>query len=305
MLTRIPSFAVASVLVLLNCSILAHKSDEKPAEKCYSGTDARYARVIRGLFKDTPFAQLLRRESYLRDKLGNATVRVEFYKQRAADAGVHMAFREREQRKISFGDFLDKLALPQTQERVYIADCDVGGRAPLWLSDGGCISARDAAALGDLPSVLPHIAGLPEVSNQPVEASTLFIGNGSTTQYHNDGRYAALIVQVVGVKQFVLVPSHATEEVGQFKGPSPFCRFADSNSSHPPLGPAQGALSPPSSAQYYLSPGDAIFVPPYWWHAVYGNELPPGPPGITLTFFFLPHPNLVPYAKPHRLQKGC
>ena len=60
MLTCIPSFvvAVAFVLVLLNCGSLAHRSDEKPAEKCPSPKDARHERVIRGLFKHAPFAQL-------------------------------------------------------------------------------------------------------------------------------------------------------------------------------------------------------------------------------------------------------
>ena len=264
----------------------------------------RHERVIRGLFKQAEFVRLWGKPGYLRSLLGNATVRVEVYSKSVSETAIRMAFWERGTRPMRFGDFLDELASPGPEERVYMANCDVGGIDSVWLDGGGCMSAHYARSLGELPAILPEVASVPEVSKQRVLATSLFIGNGSATQYHYDDGYAALIVQVVGEKRFVLVPAHATEEVGQLQGKK-LCRFADSNSSQPPAGPGQGALAPKSSAEYQLSPGDALFVPPFWWHAVYANPLPPGPPGITLTFFFKPAHSLVQYAKPHRLQQLC
>lgn len=121
----------------------------------------------------------------------------------------------------------------------------------------------------------------------------LMIGQDTITRCHYHTRHHAMICQVHGKKRIVVYPP----EDGALLHPHPiwkphfeistFDPTASETRRHPSLESAH-----PSEAT--LEPGDALFVPAPWWHAVYGIGLT-----VSATMGWaarwhehLPHPNL-------------
>ena len=76
---------------------------------------------------------------------------------------------------------------------------------------------------------------------------------------------------------------------GRHKGDVGVCRFGGLSSHTAPTGPGVAALSANGSIEYRLEAGDAIFVPPYFWHAVYAEHRAPArAPSVTATYFVTP-----------------
>eukprot|EP00931_Biecheleriopsis_adriatica_P025182 TRINITY_DN15534_c4_g1_i1.p1 TRINITY_DN15534_c4_g1~~TRINITY_DN15534_c4_g1_i1.p1 ORF type:complete len:301 (+),score=51.61 TRINITY_DN15534_c4_g1_i1:1-903(+) len=286
-----------SFCILLTCVLLALWQRRGSSEDEY---------VRRGMLKDSKFVMECRNESYLLGLLGHATVRVEEYDS-TCDGDIEMNHFNRSQVLVNFNDFVDRLSgeteecLSHTARRVqYLADCDVAGRAAVWLEDGGCMYADDAALLLDMPTTLPNVGFLTD--GQPPGAISLFIGNGSVSQYHYDEDAHVVVLQVHGKKRFILAPPTSTPEIQYFK-PYPMCKFGNAGSSRAPDRWRKRALSVANSMEYVLEPGDLLFIPAFVWHAVYAERIAPGPPGVSMTFFFS-NANTFPL-EPHNLQIEC
>ena len=213
---------------------------------------------------------------------------VESYPGQFGSAYPKMTYGDRvEHREVGYEEFAARLASPaQREEPCYLADCEIGrGGEP----STTCVTAAAARRLlGDLDGggrAVPDIAGLAGAGRDA--AVRLFVGNWSTTQFHYDGVFDALIVQVRGAKRIVVAPPSATAAVGVDPAVGA-CRFGASEIGRGSAWNPAYALRAPGARQFEnLRPGDAVYVPRHWWHAVYGDPAPPGgAPALTVSYFY-------------------
>lgn len=136
-------------------------------------------------------------------------------------------------------------------------------------------------------SRVPKLAGL-RGSDARADVR-LFVGNWSTTMYHYDGTNDALIVQVNGAKLVVAAPPSATAAIGVDPDDGA-CRFGTGTEiGRGSAWSPEFAMAAPGARLYELRPGDALFMPRFWWHAVYGEPVPAGgAPSLTVSYFYAP-----------------
>lgn len=241
--------------------------------------------VFRGALAGVDWVRKFSDPVYLERVLeGELLNNVESYRHQGGTRFPKMTYTERrEHSQVGYGELLARLRSPaQADEPCYVADCEIGaGAAPAT----ACLSERAARTLlADVGGRVPAIPGLAGGGRDA--AVRLFFGNWSTTMFHFDGNYDALIAQVHGAKRVVVAPPAATAAIGSHPDVGA-CRFGVASE----LGRGSAwspdyALEAPGAFAIDLRPGDALFMPRFWWHAVYGDVVPPGPPGVTVSFFY-------------------
>lgn len=126
--------------------------------------------------------------------------------------------------------------------------------------------------LGELPELVPELPP-PHVHRGAIEYP-LFIGRDTSTPGHYHAYQHALICQVHGRKRVILYPP----EDSPFLYPLPVLRetrhiqSSEVDFSAPDLArfPKLASTHP---REAILEPGDALFIPVHFWHAVYGIGL--------------------------------
>lgn len=106
------------------------------------------------------------------------------------------------------------------------------------------------------------------------EKFQMFIGGkGSKTPMHN-AMACNLFIQVYGEKEWILYPPEASAVVDPFPGKN-FHRSAPFKLEEGPFDPFQSLFDPPYHLYEYLDgvkinlkPGDILYNPPHYWHAV-------------------------------------
>jgi hypothetical protein len=117
---------------------------------------------------------------------------------------------------------------------------------------------QNAALTGPLAPMLDDIA-MPEGWISPVRPlpdTSLWMGPaGAITRLHHDG-YSVLACQVVGRKQWYLVPPLERGLLDRVRD------------AHSTLDPETQPLDDVLVKRFVLEAGEALFVPPGWWHHV-------------------------------------
>ena len=129
-------------------------------------------------------------------------------------------------------------------------------------------------ALGEtLPQVVEDI-GTVAYGNRDPKRLNLMMGRRTYAPFHFHERHDAVAVQVVGNKNFVLYgPSESKKLYPQpwFQADQSFANVAFHDTAkvdldrYPRFRHARGY-------ECTMTPGDALFIPMHWWHAVHGGD---------------------------------
>jgi jumonji domain-containing protein 7 len=142
--------------------------------------------------------------------------------------------------------------------------------------------------------------------NMPAGMTHFFFGRDTVTGYHFHPFHQAVLAQTVGTKRILLLPPSATASLYPELPLSPYFNWSRVNVERPDLArfPKYAALQP---IECELHPGEMLFIPVHWWHAVHGLGK-----AISVTFFWsasrdqwhFPHPGrrcaLMQFIKKHR-----
>jgi hypothetical protein len=223
--------------------------------------------LIKGAVRDWPAAARWRSPDYLREKCGAGAIQVRTVPF-IQGLGVERRLKELERRRRSrefrlFTDFLDA-ATSGSEKPVWIGSYPLegdGALAPL---------AADVGRFGFLDPV-------PRAWDKSTPTHRAFVFRGSYTDWHFHLDEEALMSQVVGTKETLLLPPDAETwsrlwpvvEAETYAYEIDTAKF-----------PRVAGLVP---YRVRVEPGDALYIPLFWWHAV---EAPPGEFGITVSTNF-------------------
>jgi len=256
--------------------------------QCFSSeTGPGPTKVFRHAFHNTEFFKSWNQPNHLRHTVGSVVVAVETYK------GPSMQLATQNSTFMNVSSYLEYLSSPkQLINPMYLGDCDILLNYP-----GELFLGKLGAGVSH---TVPEIDGF-EYSGIVPSAVTVFIGNGSSAGYHYD-RFGALLIQVVGSKRIFVAPPSASDFIG-INEIGWGCRFAAVNSSAPSTVKDHVV---PGSVVYDLGPGDAIFIPNFYWHATYAptSTGPSRAPDTTMTYFLWGQKLYAPHG-PHASQKQC
>lgn len=143
---------------------------------------------------------------------------------------------------MSFSDFADRLA---------------AGRA-----DGYLMAHGVGQNYSSLAPLVPDCAPLPPYLSR-VDGGQFFLGNRSFLSLHHD-LHNALLCQIVGRKRVQLISPDQTDRVENWM--STFSRLGWVTDE---MAAARGLVL----KDFVLTPGQALFIPVGWWHAVKALEL--------------------------------
>ncbi len=131
-----------------------------------------------------------------------------------------------------------------------------------------------------LGRVLPEIVGdVGIIRYSPGSANKLkiMLSANSIAPLHYHSYDEAVSHQIVGERRFVLIPPSETSKLDPLPALGPLANFARRSWREDELKTAQELMF-----DAMLRPGEAIYIPPHWWHTVYaGGEL-----SILLVDFF-------------------
>lgn len=108
----------------------------------------------------------------------------------------------------------------------------------------------------------------------------VWVGYDSRTINHYHSHHEALLCQIIGKKQVLLYPPSATPAMYSkgFFASDHNCSRVDA---HDPDLDRFPRFQSAEAIECTLGPGEALFIPVHWWHAVYGLEL-----SISGTYFW-------------------
>jgi hypothetical protein len=220
--------------------------------------------IWRGAAAGWPATRLWPDFEYLRRKLGDRMLTVDSYPDDDYRPG------QRKGVSVSAAHFLDAVA-GDNDQRLFLSE------APIF--DGRPFGRAVLTELRDdiiIPPIVP-------ADRQRQPAAMIFIGRSSSTPCHYHILGQSLACQVVGHKTFILMPPHAITHLQ----PYPWSDLARNNLSK--LHFRRGALPEELTGQdlpftiyvVRLAPGDMLFIPLRWWHAVFAEDL-----SVTVTYFW-------------------
>jgi hypothetical protein len=207
--------------------------------------------VFRGLLKDSRMVTATSLAA-LRDRFG--AVEVEFMTARDSDPDYDRHFG-RSLERASLSAFLNRLS-------------DYEG------NDLYLVGRNDAFRLSPLNALLDDVALLENVLSKDWRSEALmWLGPaGTVTPLHYD-RKNALFAQVMGTKQFKLIPSWQARYLYNSKGV-----YSDVDPSEPDLA-RHPEFAKANVLDVTLEPGDVLFLPAAWWHWVRALS-----PSLSVTF---------------------
>ena len=143
-----------------------------------------------------------------------------------------------------------------------------------------------------IPEFLEHVPVPPHIEGGGRDAAScrrhahIYIGRDAQTSLHFHPGQEALSLVLTGKKDFLLLPPDETENVyanpwhtwlsqGVNQSKLEFWRNELTNGSFPKFDPSRGL-------RLDVGPGDMLFVPAHWWHAVYTPDVPT----IMLVYWF-------------------
>ena len=202
--------------------------------------------------------------NYLASKVGGVTIPLESYEN---------FFYEMDKLQtifLSFQEYVDYLKAPIKTQKLYLAEVELFNRNNTKV----------------LFQILNNDIKYHTVYTNKLYARVMFLGHHSITQMHYHTQLEAMINQVVGIKKFFLFPPnhnlfyqmnpypwyHAKSNWSQYK-------FKVSNASD--FKGIAERLNLVNGVEVSLSPGDSLYIPIYWWHIVFGEEM-----SLSFTDFF-------------------
>ena len=194
---------------------------------------------LTGLISDWP---ALTRWSldYFSDIAGDRVVEAQVMRDSAAD---YELAKDQHRRPMRFSEFVDWLRRTESSNDIYLTAYNTG---------------QNAVALAPLWKDMRHIALLREMATHD---GFLWIGpKGTLTPWHHD-LTNNLLVQVVGEKRVQMAPPWAWARMRN----SQHC-FSDWGMHELTAGP--GDATRPPVIETVIGPGEALFLPVGWWHAV-------------------------------------
>lgn len=220
--------------------------------------------VIAGLAKQWPAVHRWSPD-YFRKLCADAPVEVEVQHQRDARS----FYAARELQKMSFGEFLDKASSKEPKH--YLAQSRFLSEVPQLLSD---------LVLDDVARYQPTSrVKLPPLRKPKSEPVFWFGPEGSISPLHFD-RADNLFVQLMGRKRWILFAPeerhalHADEHILCEINGSKRCMngFSPVDAEHPDL-TLYPRFRQARAMAVTLEAGDALYIPPRWWHHVAGLEV--------------------------------
>jgi len=206
--------------------------------------------IITGLTRDWPALSLWNLD-YFNARLGQQPVRVTY-----CPTGVYK--EDHHYTKMPMAEYIDLISsADQMEGRHYIS---------------GIMMEKLEELRGDYhwPGIVPHNAGDRRL--------VLFFGKSSITGYHFHPQDEVLLVQVAGKKKIILYEPGLFGNLYPFPAFDPFYNWSRVDPERPDLDrfPAYPQAKP---LVCEVQAGEMLFIPLYWWHAVYG-------PGISISLTF-------------------
>ncbi len=210
--------------------------------------------VVEGAVRDWSAVRLWRRTDYLRARVGHRCVPALLGARPGGQArGVSVLMSE----------FLDYLESKRASR--------------------GSVYLSDVLVKIDLPELLPDLGTPPFLgrlshgteSEEVNRYRTLFLGAGSYSQIHMHPWTLALSCQIVGRKEFLLFPPSEARRLypgkpwGETFSDHGLCSRVDANNPDLDRFPR---FARAASLGCTLTPGDMLYIPNHWWHAVWGHD---------------------------------
>jgi hypothetical protein len=114
--------------------------------------------------------------------------------------------------------------------------------------------------------VIPH----PLSCDDGTSLMSMYLGRDTYAQAHYHPESEAFLTQVFGQKRIVLYPPDQTPKLypGAWWSPSAF-NHTEVNFIRPDL-QKHPRFADAASVECVLSPGDTLYIPLHWWHAIWG-----------------------------------
>lgn len=134
------------------------------------------------------------------------------------------------------------------------------------VSSSGTTFCRKSMLLSKVPSVSDPTVG----QQHHVTCTCTGLGSpGATTQLHYDTYGCNLVAQHVGCKKWILFPPNSDpERMGSTRIPFEESTVYSTIDVFDPAQVTYQRLPWETALEVDLNPGDILFVPPRWWHAV-------------------------------------
>ena len=202
--------------------------------------------VITGLMEDWPTLTTWTNE-YLKEKAGHRTIPIS-----RAHAGVHLydpKTRVFDRTPMRFADFLDRVT-SNTGGELYAAACTIRPK---------------------LPDLWPDVRFPPFIDPKRYQQVNLWLGPGDNySPLHYDAS-ENFLTQVRGRKQVLLCPPDQIAKLYPF----PFdyeCHYVSQVDVTAPDLARFPAYERVERSLLELAPGEMLFIPFFWWHAMWGIE---------------------------------
>lgn len=181
--------------------------------------------------------------SYLRERAGNCAVTVERY----ADSPY---FRPSSVERVTLAEYLSRVAKSNSPNSLFMSEVPIDTEL----------------------SPLRHDIKTPEfLPRRATVERKIFFGRDTVTPAHYHANNEALLCQVVGEKRVFLYSPKSFYKLM----PEPWYSkyFNHSRIDFADVDQFRTAAMQIPAAVVTLSPGDALYIPVHWWHAVYGFDV--------------------------------
>ena len=172
---------------------------------------------------------------------------------------------------MTFSKFLDYINSDKSTERLYLV-LDLINKCRK--NPNRTVSSSEGTLLKVLNENIKNFNPIDEID---LVQRVLFFGHSTLTEMHYHARQEAILNQVIGQKEVFLFPP------GKFfyqMDPYPWYHKTNRRSQHD-FGTTNGCDFEKAVLQKNLmcgiraklSPGDSLYIPIYWWHIVFGNDI--------------------------------
>jgi hypothetical protein len=204
---------------------------------------------------------------YLSNTLGEIQLPIESYKDSFYDINtstiIHLTLKE----------YMDYLLATQSQKNLYLAELELYNRGR---ETDSVLCPLNSDIVDD--DLLYHKTLL--------YSRVLFLGKNTISQMHYHKRCEAILNQILGVKRVFLFPPNN----GLFYQMKPYAWYLKKNNWSKIIYKVKDALDFKeilktkkliNGFEIVLNPGDSLYIPIYWWHIVFGENI-----SLSYTDFF-------------------
>lgn len=214
--------------------------------------------LLRGAAGQWPAVHLWGNLSYWREASGEDIVEVEAYNEDNLNRDFVILMKNQVEVSMSLNRFIDYIETNSARDmipgRYHLSEFNL-------LSLG--VQRSLLAVHDDFP--FPYMFD----RNDHIKTS-LFMGNNTSTQMHYHTTSEAVLVQLVGDKEFLLIPPWSESVPPPSRTKPGYC------ASGPPCWPrnnsdVQKMRTAPDAINLVLHPGDVLYIPWLWWHSAWSK----------------------------------